>query len=240
MTTLCIDTATEVGTVAIARNGVVAAARTWRSSSRHDENLFEHIDAVLSEARVGRSDVTLVGVDIGPGRFTSLRVGLSTAKGLALGLGIPIVGVSSLRVLARSITANDEVARVALMNAYRGDLFAAAYWLAKGDERELLSPIFGPPEAVFARIRDAIGARPIAFCGDGARTHAAAVEAFFGANLGDGQEAPEAPQASAIAREVEQVMRARGPDELASLEPQYLRPSDAKLPQRAPDDSTTS
>jgi tRNA threonylcarbamoyladenosine biosynthesis protein TsaB len=241
MTTLCIDTATEVGTVAIARNGVVAAAATWRSSSRRDENLFQHIDAVLSEARVGRSDISLVGVDIGPGRFTSLRVGLSTAKGLALGLDVPIVGVSSLRVLARSISADEQVARVALMNAYRGDLFAAAYWLATGDEGELLSPTFGSPEKVFARIRDAIGARPIALCGDGARTHAAAVEAFFGAaKLRHGQRPPEAPQASAIVREVEQVMRARGPDELGSLEPQYLRPSDAKLPQPAPGDSTTS
>lgn len=240
MTTLCIDTATEVGTVAIARNGVVAASATWRSSSRHDENLFEHIDAVLSEARVGRSDISLVGVDIGPGRFTSLRVGLSTAKGLALGLGVPIVGVSSLRVLARSISAEGEVTRVALMNAYRGDLFAAAYWLATGDEQELVPPTFGPPEKVLARIRDAIGARPIALCGDGVRTHAAAVEAFFRANLGDGQSPPEAPQAAAIVQEVEHVMRARGPDELASLEPQYLRPSDAKLPQPALGDSTTS
>lgn len=240
MTTLCIDTATEVGTVAIARNGAVAAAATWRSSSRHGENLFEHIDAALSEARVGRSEIALVGVDIGPGKFTSLRVGLSTAKGLALGLGVPIVGVSSLRVLARSISADQEVARVALMNAYRGDLFAAAYLLDTDTDRELVPPTFGPPEEVLVRIRDAIGERRIALCGDGARTQAAAVEAFFGASVGDGQTSLEVPDASAIAWEVEHVMRTRGPDELGSLEPQYLRPSDAKLPQRALGSSTTS
>ena len=61
MVTLCIDTATEVGTVAIARNGDVAAAVTWRSSTRHGENLFGRIDAVLNKARVSRSEITLVG-----------------------------------------------------------------------------------------------------------------------------------------------------------------------------------
>jgi len=233
MTTLCIDTATEVGTVAIARNGAVAAAVTWRSSSRHGENLFGHIDSVLSEAGVARSEIGLIGVDIGPGKFTSLRVGLGTAKGLALGLNLPIVGVSSLRVLARSLTAADEVVRVALMNAYRGDLFAAAYILGGDIDEELMPPIFGPPEDVLQRVRDAAGNRSIAVCGEGAMTQAAAVEAFLGVTADDRTEPVEAPSASAIAAEIEHVMRGRGPDDLASLEPQYLRPSDAKLPERA-------
>lgn len=233
MTTLCIDTATEVGTVAIARNGAVAAAVTWRSSSRHGENLFGHIDSVLSEASVARSEIALIGVDIGPGKFTSLRVGLGTAKGLALGLELPIVGVSSLRVLARSLTAANEVARVALMNAYRGDLFAAAYVLGAGVDEELVPPIFGPPEQVLRRIRDTVGKRPVAVCGEGAKTQAAAVQALLGVTADDQTEPIEAPSAAAIVAEVEHVMRVRGPDDLASLEPQYLRPSDAKLPDRA-------
>jgi len=240
MTTLCIDTATEVGTVAIACNGAVAAAVTWRSSSRHGENLFGHIDAVLNEARVARSEIALVGVDIGPGKFTSLRVGLGTAKGLALGLGLPIVGVSSLRVLARSLTVDGEVARVALMDAYRGDLFAAAYVLDGDVDQELVPPIFGPPEEVLPRIRDAVGPRRIAVCGEGANTQAAAVEALLGASAGDWPPTVEAPSASAIALEIDHVMRTRGPDNLASLEPQYLRPSDATLPQGALRVSTTS
>lgn len=233
MTTLCIDTATEIGTVAVARDGEVAAAVTWRSSSRHGENLFGHIDSVLSEAGVARSEIALVGVDIGPGRFTSLRVGLGTAKGLALGLDIPIVGVSSLRVLARSVTATGRVVRVPLMNAYRGDLFAAAYVLGGDIDQELVPPIFGPPEDVLRRVRDAVGNRSIAVCGEGARIQAEAVETFLGVTADDRTDLVKAPSASAIAAEIEHVMRRRGPDDLASLEPQYLRPSDAKLPERA-------
>ncbi len=240
MVTLCIDTATEVGTVAIARNGDVAAAVTWRSSTRHGENLFGRIDAVLNKARVSRSEITLVGVDIGPGRFTSLRVGLGTAKGLAFGLGLPILGFSSLRVLARSPTADGEVARVALMNAYRGDLFAAAYVIEGDIDQELVPPTFGPPEEVLLRIRDAIGKRPIVLCGEGVKAQAAAVESILGARADGWQSAVEVPSPSAIVREIEHIMRSRGPDDLASLEPRYLRPSDAKLPPRALRISTSS
>jgi tRNA threonylcarbamoyladenosine biosynthesis protein TsaB len=75
-------------------------------------------------------------VDIGPGRFTSLRVGLGTAKGLALGLDLPIVGVSSLRVLARAIEGDAALVRVPVMNAYRGDVFAAAHLLVDGGVEE--------------------------------------------------------------------------------------------------------
>lgn len=232
MTTLCIDTSTEVGTVAIARSGVVAAAVTWRSSSRHGENLFGHIDSVMSEAGIVRHDIELIGVDIGPGKFTSLRVGLGTAKGLALGLDLPIVGVSSLRVLARSLPATGEVVRVALMNAYRGDLFAAAYVLGGSIDEEVVPPIFGAPEQVLIRIRDAAGKRLVVFGGEGAKSHVSVVEEFFGAPE-HATDPVQAPSAAAIAAEIDHVMRERGPDDLATLEPQYLRPSDAKLPQRA-------
>jgi len=103
MTILCIDTATEHGTVAVVRDeGPIASVR-WRSAGRHGESLFGHIESALAEAGASREELSLIGVNIGPGRFTSLRVGLGTAKGLALGLGLPIVGVSSLRVLARAI-----------------------------------------------------------------------------------------------------------------------------------------
>ena len=137
-----------------------------------------------------------------------------------------------MRVLARSLIAADEVVRVPLMNAYRGDLFAAAYIIGANVDEELVPPIFGPPEEVLRRIGEAVGKRPVAFGGEGARSHAVAVEAFFGAPE-NGTEPVEAPTAVAIAAEIENVMRGRGPDDLAALEPQYLRPSDAKLPERA-------
>lgn len=205
MATLCIDTATEHGMVVVARDNGSTAAVHWRSSGRHAENLFGYIESALEEVGSSREELSLVGVDIGPGRFTSVRVGLATAKGLALGLGLPIVGVSSLRVLARSIEGDPGVVRVPVMNAYRGDVFSAAYEIHDRTIEELVAPRFGSPDEVFASIREAVGARPVSIRGEGV-------------------------QPDALLAEVRYVMDTEGPADLVLLEPRYLRPSDAKLP----------
>jgi tRNA threonylcarbamoyladenosine biosynthesis protein TsaB len=230
VTILCIDTATEHGTVAVVRDDGSTASARWRSAGRHGENLFGYIESALAEVGASRKDLSLVGVDIGPGRFTSLRVGLGTAKGLALGLGIPIVGVSSLRVLARAIEGEEGVVRVPVMNAYRGDVFAAAYLIRDGHVDELVPALFGAPEVVFTQIRDAVGSRPVAVRGEGVRPHAAVIEARLGLVVGEAQMGLGIAPAEAIVSEVQYVVRSAGPADLDSLEPQYLRPSDAKLP----------
>lgn len=230
MTTLCIDTATEFGTVVVVRQDVALASVRWRSKGRHGENLLGHIDAALAEAGASRDEISLVGVDVGPGRFTSLRVGLGTAKGIAYGLGVPIVGVSSLRVLARAIDADPTDVRVPVMNAYRGDVFAAAYRIGEGPVEELASPLFGSPTEVFRTIRDEAAGRQLILGGEGVAPHAATAEAMLGVRLDDAQRSLEAPTPEAIVAEVRYVYRVAGASDLDSLEPSYLRPSDAKLP----------
>jgi tRNA threonylcarbamoyladenosine biosynthesis protein TsaB len=230
MPILCIDTATENGTVAVACDDGSIVSERWRSVGRHGENLFGYIESVLAEAGVAREELSLIGVDIGPGRFTSLRVGLGTAKGLALGLDLPIVGVSSLRVLARAIEGDAALVRVPVMNAYRGDVFAAAYLIEDGGVQELAPALFGSPDVVFGEIRDAVGHHLVALGGEGVRPHAAVLEAVLGVKADETQMSLEVSTADAIVAEVQYVMRTTGPADLDSLEPQYLRPSDAKLP----------
>jgi tRNA threonylcarbamoyladenosine biosynthesis protein TsaB len=230
MTALCIETATEHGLVAIVRDDGSSAFARWRSTSRHGENLFGYIDRVLAELGATREELSLIGVDTGPGRFTSLRVGLGTAKGLALGLQLPIVGVSSLRVLGRSIEADPSLIRVPIMNAYRGDVFAAAYRFQDGTIEEISAPSFGPPERVFGRMAAVLNGSRIALGGEGAEPHAVAARESFGAAIDESARGPEAPSPQALAAEVRDVRRTSGPSDLDTLEPQYLRPSDAKLP----------
>lgn len=234
MTILCIDTATEHGIVAVVRGDGPAASVRWRAAGGHGEPLFGNIESALADAGASREDLSLIGVDIGPGRFTSLRVGLSAAKGLALGLSLPIVGVSSLRVLARGIKAEAGAARVAVMNAYRGDVFAAAYVMGKDEAEELAPPLFGAPESVFDQIRDAIRGRRVALGGAGVRPHAALIEATLGMKVDDVEPSLDASMPDAIVAEVRYALRSAGPSDLDSLEPLYLRPSDAKLPERPP------
>jgi len=209
MKILCIDTSTECGTVAISRDGDVAGSVRWRSKGRHGENLLGYIESALSRARVAPRELSAIGVVMGPGGFTSLRVGLATAKGLALGLDLPIVGVSSLRVMARAIEAAADSVRVPVIKAYRGDVFAAAYAVRHGSLEEIVPPRSGSPTDVLRVVREAIGNRPISVWGEG---HTVTPDA--------------------LAAEVHFVMDTQGPADLAALEPQYLRPSDAKLPER--------
>jgi len=232
MTILCIDTATEHGTVAVVRDDRPIASVCWRSAGRHGENLFGYIESALAEAGASREELSLIGVNIGPGRFTSLRVGLGTAKGLALGLGLPIVGVSSLRVLARAIEGDVGVVRVPVMNAYRGDVFAAAYIIEGSGVEELAPALFGPPEQVFSRIREVVGARPVIVGGEGVRPNAAVIEVGLGVEVDEMQMSLEVSTPDAIVVEVQHVLGTTGPADLDSLEPLYLRPSDAKLPDR--------
>lgn len=91
-----IDTATAwiVAGTATA-NGTLDGATTWPAGHRHGETLLASLERFLAEQHVSRSRIAAVVVGTGPGAFTGLRVGIATAKGLALGLGIPIVGVSS-------------------------------------------------------------------------------------------------------------------------------------------------
>jgi len=234
MTTLCIDTATEYGTVVVVREDGTFTSARWRSQARHGENLFGHIESALADAGIGREALSLIGVDIGPGRFTSLRVGLGTAKGLAFGLGLPIVGVSSLAVLARAIECDRDCIRVPVMNGYRGDVFAAAYLIRDATVDELAAPIFGPPDVVFGEIRERLGDRPVSVGGEGVRPHAELIEAVLGVQPDEAQMALEAPTPGAIAAEVRYRFRTAGPSDLDSLEPNYLRPSDAKLPEQTP------
>jgi tRNA threonylcarbamoyladenosine biosynthesis protein TsaB len=232
VTVLCIDTTTEDGTVAILRNDGSLASVRWRSAGRHAESLFGHIESLLAKAGVSRDDLALVGVAIGPGRFTSLRVGLGTAKGLALGLDVPIVGVSSLRVLARSLQGRTTLVRVPVMNAYRGDVFAAAYLVEEEVVEEVVPALFGPPADVFGRIRAAVGDRSMAVCGEGARRHLDVLESVLGIARAETAIGVDSATPDALVAEVEHVMRTKGPSDLETLEPQYLRPSDAKLPDR--------
>jgi len=97
---LAFDTATAAVTVALHDGERVVAAVTRLGALRHGELLAPGIMAVLDQAWVPRQDVTAVAVGVGPGPFTGLRVGLVTARTLALALSIPVYGVCTLDVLA--------------------------------------------------------------------------------------------------------------------------------------------
>jgi hypothetical protein len=100
---LAFETATTVAVVALGdAEGRLLAESSWTAGYRHGEELLARIDALLSGAGVELGALAGIVVGTGPGAFTGLRVGLATAKGLAHGLQIPIVGVATSAALLRA------------------------------------------------------------------------------------------------------------------------------------------
>jgi tRNA threonylcarbamoyladenosine biosynthesis protein TsaB len=95
MLILAFDTATDVATSALVADGEVLAERVSRAVT-----LLEDVDALLRQSGAHTGDVQGLAVGIGPGSFTGVRVGLATARGLALALDVPVAGVSTLDALA--------------------------------------------------------------------------------------------------------------------------------------------
>jgi len=95
MLILAFDTATEIATSALVADGEVLGERVSRAVT-----LLEDVDALLRQGGARPGDLDALAVGVGPGSFTGVRVGLATARGLALALDLPIAGVSTLAALA--------------------------------------------------------------------------------------------------------------------------------------------
>jgi tRNA threonylcarbamoyladenosine biosynthesis protein TsaB len=126
---LAFDTATPAVTVALHDGERVVASLTRVDAMRHGELLAPGITSVLDEAWVPRQDLTAIAVGVGPGPFTGLRVGLVTARTLALALDIPVYGVCTLDVLAAQAVDARAVPGPFLVatDARRKEVYWAAY-----------------------------------------------------------------------------------------------------------------
>lgn len=232
MNVLAIDTSTPVGSLAVVSEGALRAEVGAFVRAKHGEVLLPQVERVLSLAGLDFQQVGLLAVGLGPGSFTGTRIGVATAKGLALSRGTPLVGVSSLRVLARAVCAPQAVV-VPMVDAHKGELYVAAFRIARGEvAEELVAPTHDSPDAAVRRVRNAIGDACPVVCGDGLRRYRDVVRGA----IGDHVEAPpvfDVPRASLLAVEALARYERDGASDLATLEPIYVRPSDAKLPERA-------
>ncbi|MBI5289888.1 MAG: tRNA (adenosine(37)-N6)-threonylcarbamoyltransferase complex dimerization subunit type 1 TsaB [Chloroflexi bacterium] len=133
---LCIDAADDRPGIALAVGGVAGPTLTWETQRNHSVELLPNIDRLLTQTGRTKGDLTAVFVDVGPGGYAALRVGVSIAKALAHALGVPIVGVGRLELdawgAAREPGAAQPGAAVpqrvfAVHRAGRGELAWAAY-----------------------------------------------------------------------------------------------------------------
>lgn len=132
MLVLALETSSQRGSVALIEGTSFEDARICgfachAEPNRHAERIWGLMEEVFSQAGFTKEQVERVAVGVGPGAFTGIRVGLSLAQGLMLGLGVEGVGVGSLRALSAGLPAEDSRLRVVLRDARREEFFLAAY-----------------------------------------------------------------------------------------------------------------
>lgn len=227
-TILALDTSTLVASVAVAERGVGGArvrAHVESSVQNHSDQLITAIDAALREAEVAPGDVSGVAVGAGPGSFTGLRIGMSTAKGLCFATGARLWTVSSLAALARDARDASGAAIVApALDARRGEVFFGVFDCRGDEPRPLgLEDVARPADAA-AKIADAAtrhAGSPAVVVGDGLALYAEA--------LRQGGEIAPALRQTPSAVSVAALAARRDPDpSLASAAPVYVRPSEAE------------
>ena len=149
MLVLGIESATaQVGVAIGGHEGVLASAHSSRDR-RHAESIAPQIKFVCEQARVELSEISVVAVDIGPGLFTGLRVGIASAMAVAHGLGVPMIGVSSLD-LGAFAAAHSSRLIVPCFDARRGEVFSAQYQSVPGGVQRVSEPAVSTPEELAA------------------------------------------------------------------------------------------
>lgn len=224
MIILGIDTATpQVGCAIGGHEGVLASFQAAKGM-RHAETLAPAIKFLTERTGIELSEIGAVAVDVGPGLFTGLRVGVATAKAIASALRVPMVGVSSLDLLAFPVRWTDRRI-VSVVDARRGEVFFAFYRQVPGGVQRLSEPRVGSPEMLCSEIQ-ATGEEVLAV-GDGAVRYAdqlADVIRVEQADLGLSHPSPRALVQLAHARALREDFVNPW-----DLKPVYLRKADAEI-----------
>ena len=130
---LNIETATQVCSISLAKNGQLLALRELNEKNVHAEVLTVFIQEIMKETSLDLSDIEAIAVSKGPGSYTGLRIGLSTAKGLCYSLDIPLISVSSLQAIAQyaALKLKDDIKGdtlfVPMIDARRMEVYTAFY-----------------------------------------------------------------------------------------------------------------
>lgn len=210
---LAIDTSTRYAGVALADAGRVIAARSWYSAVNHTAELMPAVAETLKGAGLAVNDLAGIAVALGPGGFSALRVGMSVAKGLALASGRPPVGIGTLDAESQPYLQSGRPV-CALLDAGRREVSSALFG---ADGQRIREDRIGPPEEVLPDITE-----PTVFCGEGLAAHADLIRERLGDRAVIAGHSPAA-RLWALAQLGQQRLESGDSDDVAALQPYYLR-----------------
>ena len=162
MKVLSIETSTMLGGVAVVdENAGLIAETRLNVKSTHSERLMSVIDSVLKESMMSLNDIDAFAVSIGPGSFTGLRIGLSTAKGLSYATGKPLITVPTLDAFAWNFPFSSCPVCI-MLDARRNEVYTAVYrWQKNGFDR-MMEELSVKPLDILEKLKG-----PVIFAGEG-------------------------------------------------------------------------
>jgi len=221
MVVVGFDTATADTAVCVARNGEVLHEQLLGlapdGSPRHSTALLAEVERAAAVAG-GWGAVDRLAVGLGPGSFTGVRIGLATARGLAASTGLPVSGVCTLDALGRALARSTARESLAVLDARRGEVFAALY---SADGARTWEPLVAAPAELAERIAEL--PRPPLAGGSGAVRFRHEL-ASRGVDIPDDADPVHRVAAGHICALAVEAVDGSGD----SLEPIYLRPPDAQ------------
>ena len=229
MLLLGIDTSTFFGSIALTDSDKVIAEHNVNLKTTHSERLLPGIKNLLQETGFTLKQINAIAITIGPGSFTGLRIGLSTAKALAAATGKPLIGVSTLDVLAAGVFAGEGLI-CAVLDARRGELYTALYRNNPAGQLVRESEYLNlPPKKILKLIQE-----PVLFVGDGLIAYGDLLQQ---SSLQKATFAPmeyNYPRASTLCRLAVKKFSEKKTILPGDLQALYIRPSDAELSRQRP------
>jgi len=226
---LALETATNLGGVALMRGELLRGRIVANMQGAHSRRLLRDARALLTDEGIDFDALSAVAVDRGPGSFTGLRVGMATAKGLCLAASVPLVGVSSLEALAHGVCGWVGLV-AATLDARKGEVYGSLLRAhGDGSRESVVGDCLARPESWAARVTKHASDEPVLWLGVGARLYA---EVLLGASPAGSRLAHpawDAPDPAWVAILGQRRLAQHGADPLDALEPDYLRASDAEL-----------
>ncbi len=215
---LAIDTATRSASLAVYDGSVVRAEYSWDTADHHTVELMPRIVDMLHQIDAPIEQVTGLGVSIGPGSFTGVRVGVAAAKGLAIARDLPIVGVPTPDIVAYA----HRWARsplVVVVRAGRGRWIAARYLKTRTDWKRDGDYWLTTPDLIGGTWE-----KTTTLCGELSDQERATIEGRFGGRVALSSGAFSLRRAGFLAELAWQRLQAGDVDEVAALQPIYLSP----------------
>ncbi|MGE5418024.1 MAG: tRNA (adenosine(37)-N6)-threonylcarbamoyltransferase complex dimerization subunit type 1 TsaB [Acidobacteriota bacterium] len=227
---LAIDTATPVAGVALADESKILFEIKANLGFNHSRTILRMVESMLDLAGIRLGEVDALAVTTGPGSFTGLRIGLATAKGLAMASAKPIIGISTLDALAYNYCWAAPL-MCPILNARKSEVYTAFYRGGTEFPERITDYMALSPEDLIIRSRDIIereAATHMVFTGDGLPVYGELLETELGALAKCAPRVLAYPSAASAARLAIKRMECGEIDDIYDITPVYVRLSEAE------------